>query len=52
MSKSNDTKSPLFRSPVRTLTPAELARVNGAASTSPRVGGKPSTTPIDQQGFR
>jgi hypothetical protein len=37
----------LFRSRIRTLTPAELGKVGGG-----KLSGKPSSTPIDQQGFR
>jgi hypothetical protein len=51
MKKANKSRSPLFRSPVRTLTPEEMARVSGG-EFSENAAGKPSSTPIDVEGFR
>lgn len=47
--KSQDT---LFRTPVRTLSAEEIARVAGSGGPYSGPGVKPSQTPIDVQGFR
>lgn len=51
MTKTKKTQSPLFRSPIRTLTPEELIHVSGGGPFTEN-DGKPSQTPIDVEGFR
>lgn len=51
MKNAMKSKAPLFRTPVRTLTPKEMAMVSGGIYEAIETG-KPSPTPIDVQGFR
>ena len=51
MDKAKKPQSPLFRSPVRTLTSEEMVRVAGGGFQA-ALARKPSQTPIDVEGFR
>lgn len=51
MDKAKKVQSPLFRSPVRTLSSEEMVRVTGGVFEE-ATALKPSQTPIDVEGFR
>jgi len=50
--RDNQKQAPLFRSAVKTLTPAEIAQVTAGVYEPEAISSKPSQIPTDRIGFR